>query len=279
MVVAEIHVFPVKGMAGTAPSRALLQPWGLQHDRRWMVVDRTGRFLTQRVAPQMAVIQTEVTRLGATGSVLRLSHPDHGGIDIRVPGAEAPRLQVTVWRNTLQASLAEGAASAWISAVLGQDLRLVHMQDTSLRPINPAYGQPGESVSFADGYPVLLTSLGSLADLNARLARPVPIGRFRGNIVVGGAEAWAEDSWRLIRIGGAVLRVVKPCDRCIVTTVDQLTGLRPDRAEPLRTLGTFRHDERGIMFGQNLVPAEMGQIAVGDEVEVLERGPPNVVPV
>ena len=121
--------------------------------------------------------------------------------------------------------------------------------------------------------------LGSLAALNARLARPVPIGRFRGNIVVDGAAAWAEDSWRLVRIGGALFRVVKPCDRCIVTTVDQQTGQRPDRTEPLRTLGTFRHDENGIMFGQNLVPTMTGRIAVGDAVDVLESGPPNVMPV
>ncbi len=274
MVVAEIHVFPVKGLAGIAVPQARVEACGLQHDRRWLAVDRAGRFVTQRVLPSMAAIRTEVTP-----QRLRLSHPDHGSIDVAVPGPDAARIAVTVWRNTLQAALAGPAADAWLSAALGQELRLVHMHDPSLRPINPAYGEPGESVSFADGYPVLLTSLGSLADLNARLANPVPVGRFRGNIVVDGAPAWAEDRWRLVRIGSAAFRVVKPCDRCIVTTIDQRTGERPDRSEPLRTLGLFRHDERGIMFGQNLVPAALGWIAVGDRVGVLESGPPNVTPV
>ena len=274
MVVAEIHVFPVKGLSGFAASSARVEPWGLQHDRRWLVVDPTGRFLTQRVSPSMAVIRAE-----ATGHGLRLSHPAHGSLDVAVPGPRAATMQVTVWRSTMQAALADAAADAWLGAVLGQPLRLVYMHDTACRPVNPAYGRPGETVSFADGYPVLLTSLGSLGDLNARLARPVPIGRFRGNIVVDGAAPWAEDSWRLVRIGDAVFRVVKPCDRCIVTTVDQQTGQRPDRTEPLRTLGTFRQDENGIMFGQNLVPTTTGQIAVGDAVDVLETGPPNVMPV
>ena len=274
MVVAEIHVFPVKGLAGMLLQSAQVEPWGLQHDRRWLVVDSTGRFLTQRVAPQMAVIQTD-----ASEKNLWLSHPDHGCIDVGVPGADAPRMRVTVWRSTLDAVVAEDAASAWVSSVLGQRCSLVHMHDTASRPISPAYARPGETVSFADGYPVLLTSLGSLGDLNARLANPVPIGRFRGNIVVDGAPAWAEDGWRLIRIGGAVFRIVKPCDRCIVTTIDQATRRRPARPAPLRPLGTFRHDEHGIMFGQNLVPAVLGQIAVGDRVDVLKSGPPNVVPV
>ena len=274
MVVAEIHVFPVKGCAGSLLPSAQIEPWGLQHDRRWLVIDGAGRFVTQRAIPAMATMRTE-----AAGKTLRLSHPDHGSIEIAVPPQNAARRPVTVWRSTLQAAVAGDAADAWISTVLGQNLCLVYMHDTAARPINPAHGLPGETVSFADGYPVLLTSLGSLADLNGRLARPVPISRFRGNIVVDGAPAWAEDSWRLIRIGGAMFRIVKPCDRCIVTTIDQQTGQRPDRTEPLRTLGNFRHDERGIMFGQNLVPVSLGQIAIGDRVELLESGPPNVVPV
>ncbi len=204
---------------------------------------------------------------------------DAGGVHVPAPAPDAPRGQVTVWRSTLPATDAGDAAAHWLSAVLGQPCRLVYMHDTGARPINPAYAAAGETVSFADGYPVLLTSLGSLDDLNGRLARPVPISRFRANIVVGGAAAWAEDCWRLVRIGEAVFRVVKPCDRCTVTTIDQQTGLRPDRTEPLRTLGRFRHDGRGIMFGQNLVPTILGRIATGDPVEVLDAGAPNVVPI
>ena len=164
MVVAEIHVFPVKGLAGIAVPSTRVEACGLQHDRRWLAVDGIGRFVTQRVLPSMAAIRTEVTP-----QRLRLSHPGHGSIDVAVPGPEAARIAVTVWRNTLQAALAGPAADAWLSAALGQELRLVHMHDPSLRPINPAYGLPGESVSFADGYPVLLASLASLAD-----GRPLP---------------------------------------------------------------------------------------------------------
>ena len=274
MILAEIHVFPVKGLAGTAPRSATVEPWGLQHDRRWMVVDGTGRFLTQRVLPRMALIQAEPDGAGIT-----LGFPGAGALHVAVPGSSAELRRITVWRSTVPAADAGEAAAAWLRAVLGQPCRLVHMHDTGARPINPAYAAAGETVSFADGYPVLLTSLGSLEDLNARLARRVPISRFRANIVVGGAPAWAEDCWRLIRIGGAVFRVAKPCDRCTVTTIDQQTGQRPDRTEPLRTLGTFRHDERGIMFGQNLIPSKLGRITLGEAVEVLESGAPNVAPI
>ena len=274
MVVEELHVFPVKGFAGTRPASALVEPWGLQHDRRWMVVDGTGRFLTQRVLPRMALVRAEADARG-----VRLACPGAGAIDVAAGGPDASIRSTTVWRSTLLAADAGDSAADWLTQVLGQPCRLVHMHDTAARPINPAYASPRETVSFADGYPVLLTSLGSLDDLNGRLARPVPIGRFRANIVVGGAPSWAEDCWRLLRIGGATFRVVKPCDRCTVTTIDQQTGLRPDRTEPLRTLGRFRHDEHGIMFGQNLIPATLGRIAVGDAVEVLETGAPNVIPI
>ncbi len=274
MRVSALHVFPVKAMAGSSPDLAEVESWGLAGDRRWMVVDPSGRFLSQRALPAMATM-----RAVATASGLTLEMAGRPALQVGLPGPDAPRVQVVVWRSALTAALAPSSASDWLSDALGQDLRLVHMHDPQARPINPAYALLGETTSFADGYPVLLTSEGSLAELNARLVHPVPITRFRGNIVVEGAPAWAEDTWRRIRIGTAAFRVVKPCDRCIVTTIDQTTGTRPDRMEPLRTLGKFRHDENGIMFGQNLVPTTLGRISVGDAVEVLESGEPNVVPV
>ena len=273
MKVAALHIFAVKALAGIAPTQALVEPWGLAHDRRWMVVDASGRFMSQRTAPRMATIRATPTEAGVL-----LQMAGRAPLPVETPGPDATLLPVTVWRSTLAASLAHRAAHDWLGAALGQDMRLVHMHDPRARPINPAYARPGETTSFADGYPVLLTSRASLADLNARLAHPVPIDRFRANIVVDGAPAWAEDNWRLIRIGDAAFRVAKACDRCIVTTIDQDTGARPDRLEPLRTLGKFRHDERGIMFGQNLVPVTVGRVSVGDAVEVLEAGEPNVHP-
>jgi hypothetical protein len=197
-------------------------------------------------------------------------------ITIAEPRPDAPTTDAIIWRDTVQASRAAPAADDWISTALGIECHLVYLHDTASRPVNPRYALPGDTVAFADGYPVLLTSLDSLTDLNARLAAPIGISRFRGNIVISGAAPWAEDGWRRIRIGGAIFRVAKPCDRCIVTTIDPQTGERPDKSEPLRTLGTFRRDARGVMFGQNLVPQTLGRITVGDPVEVLEAGPPNV---
>lgn len=271
MRLAEIRVFPVKGLAGQAQGTAIVEACGLRDDRRWMIVDATGRFLTQRVLPQMATMQAI-----ATPTSVILSKDGFPTIEVEMPtSASEP---VVVWRDTVMAADAGPVARAWISDALGTPARLIHMCDTAARPLRSSFAQPGETVSFADGFPVLLTSLDSLADLNGRLATPIPIDRFRGNLIIGGAPPWAEDTWRVIRVGGATFRVAKPCDRCTVTTIDQATGLRPDRLEPLRTLGKFRHDERGIMFGQNLVPLEPGPVSVGDAIEVLEHGPPNVVP-
>ncbi len=278
VLLAELNVFPVKALAGFSPPCADVEPRGLQGDRRWMVVDPAGRMLTQRTHPAMATIHA-----GTHGANTTLSRPGHGRVTLAVPAAAAPRAEVSIWRDSLTAALAAEDAHAWITRALGTDARLAYMDDHAIRPVNPTHGAPTDRVSFADGYPVLLTSLGSLADLNARLDHPVPISRFRANLVVAGAAPWAEDTWRVIRIGSATFRVVKPCERCTVTTIDQQTGERPHRTEPLRTLARFRQDERGIMFGQNLIPMVgddgFGLVTVGDRVEVLESGAPNVVPV
>ncbi len=271
MQLAAINVFPVKSLAGVTLSSSLAQGCGLAGDRRWMVVDPDGTFLTQRDVPRMARVRATPRAAG-----LRLSVAEIGGIDVEIPAADAPRLDVTVWRDQVAAWAAAPEANAWIGLALGRPARLVHLSDPAARPISSSHGRPGEHVSFADGFPVLLTSLASLADLNARLRNPVPMDRFRGNLVVEGAPPWAEDAWRMIRIGGAAFRVAKPCARCIMTTIDQATGERPDRTEPLRALAGFRNDEDGLMFGQNLVPVALGPVAVGDAVEVLEFGVANV---
>ncbi|HTV34336.1 MAG TPA: MOSC domain-containing protein [Methylocella sp.] len=271
--VAELRIHPVKGLRGNRQRVADIEPWGLVGDRRWMVIDATGRFLTQREHSHMALIGAYNAPTGIT-----LTVPGMESIGVPYPTSDAERIDVVVWRDTVGAVAAGAGADAWISAALGLPCRLVYLADTNARPIDPAFATAGQTVNFADGFPVLLGSLGSLADLNARLAEPIPIDRFRPNIVVNGVEPWAEDGWRRIRIGDVLLRVVKPCERCIVTTIDPKTGLRPDKSEPLRTLGTFRRDRRGgVMFGQNLIPENAGRIATGDRVEVLERGPPNVM--
>ena len=265
MRVAEIRIYPVKGLRGRAVAEALVEPWGLAGDRSYMVVDAAGRFLTQRELPRMAVLDA-APRPGG----LDLSGPGLGQLAVDEPGPDAPAGDVTVWRDSVAARDAGPEAAAWLSGALGRPCRLVHMADpAAARPVDPGHAEPGDRVSFADGFPMLVTNAASLADLNARLAAPVPMDRFRTNIAVVGADAWAEDGWRRLRIGPVAFAGTKDCARCAVTTVDQDTGERSPETEPLRTLARFRRKAGGrIIFGQNLIPRGTGRIAVGDPVHV-----------
>ena len=267
VTVQSLHVYPVKGMRGIEVSEARATERGLEHDRRWMVVDLAGEFFTQRSHPRLATIWTELL-----ADTLELSAPDAGSVYIPlVPRATVPA-RVRVWNSICDALPASSEADAWLSEYLGKPCRLVYMPETTRRASNPAYAGEGERlVGFADGYAYLATNLASLADLNTRLAArghpPLPMNRFRPNIVVAGAPAYAEDGWGELRIGGAVLRAAKPCGRCEVTTTDQSTG-EVRGPEPLATLATYRTSEEfGVMFGLNLVALEAGMVRRGDRVE------------
>lgn len=273
VTVTALHVHPVKGLQGHALASVAVEPCGLAGDRRWMAVDPAGRFITQRQCPEMATVAAECV---ADGLVLHA--PGRGRLLVPRPDALAPSIPVTVWQSTVPAQPANEASAAWLSRVLGVACRLVYLADPAARPVDPAYGAASDRVSFADGFPVLLAAAGSLHDLNGRLESPIPMRRFRPNIEISGAPAWAEDCWRRIRIGEVVFRLPKPCSRCVVTTVDQESGQRPDRQEPLRTLARFRRADDGVMFGQNMIPEGLGRVAVGDAVTVLEAGPSNVAP-
>jgi uncharacterized protein YcbX len=271
--VAELRIYPVKGLRGAAHEEVRIAPWGLEGDRRWMIVNAAGGFLSQREHPNMAPIRAE-----NTGTGIRLRAAPGNLADVPLPGADAEQLEVRIWHDTLAARAAGAAADGWLSEVLRTPCRLVYLSDTNNRLLDPKYARPGETVNFADGFPALLASLDSLANLNVHLAAPIPVERFRPSIVVEGAPAGEEDCWRRIRIGEAVFRVAKPCDRCVVTTIDPETGHRSDNSEPLRTLRRLRRDRNGgVMFGQNLVPEIPGRIGVGDKVEVIARGAPNVI--
>ncbi len=273
IIVTELRVHPVKGLRGDTFASADVEFWGLKGDRRWMVVDQGGRFMTQREYGHMALIKAENTAEG-----IILTAPGLAPAAIPVPGPDAEILEAVIWKDRVRVAAAGPSADAWISTAIGVACRLVYLADTGGRAVDPDFATRGETVNLADGFPVLLTSLASLADLNARLATPIPMGRFRPTIVVNGAAPWEEDCWRRIRIGGVAFSVVKPCDRCIVTTIDPETGLRPDKTEPLRTLSKFRRDRRGgVMFGQNLIPETTGTIKLGDQMEVLELGETNVM--
>ncbi len=259
-----IWFYPVKGLRGVSVLEAEVEPWGLKHDRRWMVVDPLGRFLTQRQVSRMAVVSAVLLPGG-----LGLSAEGAGACEIAVPSADAPVLNVTVWDDVVTARVGAQEAAHWLTGVLGTPCRLVYMADPAgARPCDPDFSLAGDWVSFADGFPLLATTTGSLDDLNRHVSSPVGMDRFRPNIVVGGAAPWAEDHWTRLHVGRVAFSAVKDCARCIVTTVDQATGIKAEDGEPLRRLASFRRKAGGrIIFGQNLVPRSEGRIAVGDPVE------------
>lgn len=274
MQVASLHIHPIKGVRAVDVERASVEFRGLEGDRRWLVVDANGRFITQRSHSRLVQIVAVPTLTG-----LRLSAAGAGEVAVERPSG-ADRLNVIVWRHEVNAALAGHAASAWLSGFLGEPLRLVYMDAAAERLQQGVWAPDALPVSFADAYPVLVTTTGSLAAVNAEIAKAggaaITMRRFRPNVVVACDEAWAEDKWRRLRIGGVELELVKPCDRCVVTTKDQTTGESTGR-EPIASLARLRRsaDPRinGVLFGWNSVPRKLGTVAVGDAVEVLERRP------
>ena len=255
-----LSIYPVKSLAGIELSQSDLQQTGLRFDRRWMVVSPDGKFLTQRSQPQMALVHTRIDN-----GQLTLSK--QGMPDLLVPSIAntAQRMQVTVWRDTLAVAHISNAVDSWLSEAIGVACQLVYFPDDVLRGVNPDYAKPGDITAFADGYPLLLISQASLDDLNSRLQQPLPMKRFRPNLVVTGCEPYAEDQWKNIQIGDIKLRVAKPCSRCATTTVDPETGQYTGK-EPLRTLSKYRRQDNKVMFGQNLLHDNIGTLHVGDLV-------------
>ncbi|MFJ7279707.1 MOSC domain-containing protein [Kitasatospora sp. NPDC098663] len=283
MQLTGLHVYPVKSMYRLSPDTAAVEPWGLAGDRRWMLADATGRFVSQRENAALGQIRPDLLPDGT----LSLTAPDGSRIEVPAPAVAAgdPLAEVEVWGTRFRAAEAAKEAHQWIAEHLG-DYRLVHLDDPHARPADPAYAEPGTTVSMADGFPLLLATTASLERLNELIAaehpdghEPLPMERFRPNVVVGGAEPWAEDGWRRIRIGDLTFKAVKPCGRCVITTTDQESGERRG-PEPLRTLARHHRLLKKAAFGQNLIPERpagttgdvLGTLRVGDRVEVLEDG-------
>jgi len=256
-----LYVYPVKACRGIRVDSAAVVARGFAHDRRYMIVDSGGRFITQRELPELALVRTA---LEGDGIVLRRA--GHADCALPLEHAFGTELEVQVWGHSGPA-LRHDAGSAWLSAALSRPVSLVFMPESHLRPVNPERARPGDIVSFADGYPFLAISEASLADLNSRLENPLVMERFRPNLVVSGVPAFAEDTWRRIRLGGVSFRAVKRCDRCSVTTVDPDTGARDK--EPLRTLATYRREDGKVWFGMNLIHDGDGKLSVGDRLEML----------
>ncbi|WP_030753638.1 MOSC domain-containing protein [Streptomyces griseus] len=269
-VLRSVHVHPVKSLRALSLAEAEVQPWGLAHDRRWAVVDAKGTVMTQRRHPRMALVSAAPLPDGG----LRLAAPGREPLTVPVP-VPATTLTMDIFDQAVETVPAGEAAAAWFSAWLEEDARLVHLDAPEhRRPVDPAYALPGETVSLADGYPLLIAASASLDALNALIAEgdhahegPLPMSRFRPNLVVDGTAPWAEDGWTRLSVGEVTFRVAKPCGRCVVTTTDQATAERGK--EPLRTLGRHRKLDGRLVFGQNLVPEHTGTVRVGDPVKIL----------
>ena len=281
--VAALHVHPVKSLRGVAVAAAAVGDLGLALDRRWMLVDDAGVFLTQREDAGMTRLAVAlVDRAGhATNEArddlrVRVAAPDGATLDLDPPPADAPRRRVRIWSHTVDACTYPPAVDGWFAARLGRPCALVWMPDDVRRPIDHASAGAADRAPFSDGFPALVVTEGSLADLNARLARrghpPVGMARFRPNVVVGGAEPYAEDGWATLDAGDVSLALVKPCGRCVVTTLDPHTGA--GGVEPLRTLAEYRRAGTKVVFAQNALVRGGGTIRVGDRVSVTAAPPP-----
>ncbi|HEY5665868.1 MAG TPA: MOSC N-terminal beta barrel domain-containing protein [Gammaproteobacteria bacterium] len=258
--VTRIFVYPIKSCRGIEVPSAELASRGLKFDRRYMLVDSDGRFLTQRRYPKMALIETQINDGGFT-----VSAPGRESLEIPfgIDGQTGETCTVRVWADRVEATLADAETNIWFSEFMGFACGLVYLADRQHRAIPNAAAAFDDEVSFADGAPLLLVSDASLAELNRRLPQPVPIERFRPNLVVTADEPHAEDEWRSIRIGAARLDVAWPCSRCVMVTVDPETGAQDSTGEPLRTLEGYRRRDRAVYFGQNLIPRASGTINVG----------------
>jgi len=263
ITLSSLIYYPVKGCRGLEVDSSHVERMGLEHDRRMMVVTPEGQFLTQRELPRLALVTPKLE-----DGTLTLCAPGFDSIQLAVQSTGTP-WPVNIWESEGVQAIDQGdEAAQWFSDWLGTSVRLVRIADGYIRRVNEKYAvSPDDHTGFADAYPILLTSEESLSDLNSRLEAPVPMNRFRPNIVVKGCEPFAEDTWKRIRIGNVELAVVKPCARCVVTTIDKET--LEQGKEPLKTLGRYRRHELGAIFGQNVISLNEGSVRLGMNVEVL----------
>ena len=264
-----IHVFPLKSGAPLTLAEARVETRGLEHDRRWMVVDREKKFVTGREEPRLTLIRAQ-----STNGALTLNAPGMPELHVSAPAPDARRVDTAVWGAAVAPRSASIEADAWVSLFLGRDCHLVHMDADCRRAVKAKYdgryGEDGDEVSFADAFPILLISQAALDLLNSKLAHPVPMLRFRPNLVISGTAPHAEDGWKRVRIGAVEFDLVKACVRCVFTTVDFEHGERDPSGEPLRTLIGYRRGDDGVTFGQNLIPRGRGVLRLGDQVTIVE---------
>jgi uncharacterized protein YcbX len=268
LIISELYIYPIKSLAGIAVDSAAVTSRGLQYDRRLMLVDENNCFLTQREFPEMALLQPVITDDGLyiqhkKNTISPLFIPNHPPGNSTVP--------VTIWDDTCEGQLYDASINQWFSQVLGLSCKLAYMPDTGNREVDKRYALNNEITSFADGYPMLLIGRASLDDLNSRLAAPLPMNRFRPNIVFTGGDPFLEDQLHQFSINGIEFTCVKPCARCVMTTINQ-DDISVSK-EPLRTLATYRQKDNKILFGQNLLHKGDGIIRTGNTIDVTTYQP------
>lgn len=266
LILSEIWIYPIKSLGGISLNSALVTKRGLEHDRRWMLVDEKGVFLTQRNFPEMALLQVEIEANG-----LKVSHKTKPKGMVKIPFDAQPleHLEVQIWDDKCSAYTVSKIANEWFSTVLNQKCQLVYMPEDSLRQLDRRYAKEGDITGFSDGYPILILGESALDYLNGKLAESVPMNRFRPNLVFKGGEPNEEDNWQEFEIGEATFLGVKPCARCVMTTINQ------DNAqlgkEPLKTLATYRKDGKKVLFGQNVIPKSVNKrIHIKEIINVLK---------
>jgi uncharacterized protein YcbX len=265
LMLSQIHVYPVKSLAGISVSSWPVSDKGLLHDRKWMLIDTSRQFLSQRVLPTMALIKTELT-----DENLILSAPDMESLWLALEPSGGEILNSTLWHDQCDARSVSTEADQWLSDFLKQDCRLVYQPDDQIRPVDPHYARPADKVSFSDGFPFLIVSENSLAALNQEMQLNLPMARFRPNLVISGCPRYAEDSWREISIGAIDFRLPKPCSRCSIPAINPETA--QVGKEPLTTLNRTRKWQNKVYFGQNALHDQCGHLSVGDAVSIKLTG-------
>ena len=261
--ITEINLYPVKGLGGISLAESEVGKRGLKFDRRWMIVDQNNQFITQRTQRKLALFKTRIT-----SSELSI-HYDLDTKTIPLKTNYGPTINVQVWNSNCESQLVDQTIDKWISDILGFNAKLVYMPETTDRLVNPEYAINKDIVSFADAYPILLLSEESLKNLNKKLDEPILMNRFRPNLVFSGGYQHIEDDILKYSINDCHFQNVKPCDRCVVTTINQATAERSK--EPLKTLSTYRMAMQQVYFGMNTIPLKLGFIKLGDELKILSK--------
>lgn len=268
ITLSSIHLYPVKSLAGISVKEWPVTITGLQYDRKWMLIDPAGNFLSQRKLPAMALINTALDQ-----HRLILSAPGMEDLSLPLQPEDGESVNCTIWADHCQAIKISAHADEWLSSFLKQDCRLVYQADDNIRPVDPGYSHPEDRVAFSDGFPFLIISENSLVSLNQAMGLNLSMQRFRPNLVVSGCAAYAEDGWREINIGAIGFRLPKPCSRCSVPTIDPQTA--ESGMEPLATLNRTRKWRNKVYFGQNALHDQCGVLSVGDAVMVNQSGSPQ----